>query len=353
MKLDFNKYQKIAVAIIVVLAVVITGTAVFVITSCCNKSDSNTVRTTNSKETTTVVKTTKVEEAVLYVKDEDGINLREKPDKSSKLIDTLAFGTKVISAGAEGEWSHVKVGNKVGYVKTIYLIDEKGFKKLEKKEKKAKAKTKSADGSGKVICIDPGHQSHQNSSGEPIGPGASQTKAKVSSGTSGVATGVPEYKLTLQVSKKLKSALTKQGYKVVMTRETNNVDISNSERAKVANNANADAFLRIHANGGGASANGIMTLCPTANNPYCSTIYSKSRKLSDCILKNMLKTTGANSAGVSEVDDMTGINWSKVPVTIVEMGYMSNAAEDKKMAQDSYQDKLVAGMVNGLADYFK
>lgn len=350
MKLNFNKYQRIAVAIIVAVAIVITGTAVFIVTS-CYKSDNKKVKSTSKKETTTVEETTKTKELVLYVKDAEGINLREKPDKSSELVDTLSFGTKVISDGAEGDWSHVKANKKEGYVKTIYLVDEEEFKKLEKKQKKEKVKT--ADGSGKVICIDPGHQTKQNQSGEPIGPGASQTKAKVSSGTSGVATGVPEYKLALKVSKKLKSALIQKGYKVVMTRETNGVDISNSERAQIANKANADAFLRIHANGGNPGDNGIMTLCPTANNPYCSKIYSKSRKLSDCILDNMLKTTGAKSAGVSEVDNMTGINWSKVPVTIVEMGYMSNAAEDKKMAKDSYQDKLVAGMVNGLADYFK
>ena len=67
-----------------------------------------------------------------------------------------------------------------------------------------------------LIAVDPGHQQYGNSEKEPIGPGASETKAKVAGGTSGVSTGMPEYELTLQVSLKLKEELQNRGYQVLM-----------------------------------------------------------------------------------------------------------------------------------------
>ena len=216
------------------------------------------------------------------------------------------------------------------------------------------AKTAQAEEKQKVIVIDAGHQTRAMSATEPIGPGSSQRKAKVTGGASGCVTHLPEYKLNLQVAKKLQKELVKRGYKVIMVRTKNNVRMSNVQRAKVANKYKADAFIRIHANrAGSASVKGALTIAPASNNRYMTKANRKaSQKLSKKVLKAMCKTTGAKNRGVMYTNSMTGINWCKVPVTIVEMGFMSNPSEDRKMAKASYQKKIVKGIADGIDNFF-
>lgn len=225
--------------------------------------------------------------------------------------------------------------------------------KAEKKQKETN-KAEVAEEESKLVVIDAGHQGKGDSSLEPIGPGAKQKKAKVASGTTGKWSKTPEYKLTLTVSKKLKTELEERGYTVKMIRTSHKVNISNAERAKKANKWKADAFIRIHANGStNSSVSGALTMAPANGNKYMSSSnVKKSQKLSKNIIKAFCKATGAKNQGVMKTNSMSGINWCKVPVTIVEMGYMTNKTEDLKMAKSSYQKKMVAGIADGLDKYF-
>ena len=205
-----------------------------------------------------------------------------------------------------------------------------------------------------LVVIDPGHQQYANTEQEPVGPGASETKIKVSGGTTGTATGVPEYELTLDIGLQLRDKLLERGYQVIMVRDTNEVDISNSERAEIANEADADVFIRLHANGSpDSSVTGAMTICQTPANPYNGDIYEQSRALSENILDSYIYKTGINRQYVWETDTMSGINWSEVPTTILEMGFMSNTGEDRSMQDDDMQQKMVEGIADGIDEYMK
>src|SRR5699024_5349617 len=206
---------------------------------------------------------------------------------------------------------------------------------------------------GRMVAIDAGHQSQGNPEQEPIGPGASETKAKVSSGTYGPASGLNEYELNLQVALKLRDELQARGYQVCMIRETNEVDISNRERAETAAAAGADILVRIHANGSeDPSVSGALTMAPSGENPYVGSLAPACQELSRDILDAFCAATGASSQGVYITDTMSGINWSTIPVTIVEMGYMTNAREDLNMASGEYQQLMAQGIANGIDAYF-
>lgn len=206
----------------------------------------------------------------------------------------------------------------------------------------------------KKVYIDPGHQSRANGGQEPVGPGSSSTKAKVTGGCCGVVTKIPEYKFTLTIGKKLKKALLAEGYDVAMSRTKNVVDISNVERAKKGNESGADICIRIHSDSiNDSSVRGVSVLYPSASNPYpIKKQAKKSKKLAKALITEYCAATGIKSRGIVVRNDLSGTNWSTIPTVLIECGFQSNPTEDRLLNDPDMQKKMVKGMVAGIDKYF-
>lgn len=156
--------------------------------------------------------------------------------------------------------------------------------------------------------------------------------------------GYRESDLNLQVAKKVESKLKSKGIDVKMSRSSD-IFYSLSERAEMANDYGADAFVSIHQNSAEAkSANGIET--------YYNRKKEEDRPLSNDIQKQVISQTGANNRGVKNAE-FTVLVKSKMISALVECGFITNELEVKKLSDSSYQDKLATGIANGIEEYLK
>jgi N-acetylmuramoyl-L-alanine amidase len=202
-----------------------------------------------------------------------------------------------------------------------------------------------------TVTIDAGHQAKADSSLEPVGPGASERKAKVAGGATGVNSHAPESLVNLQIATRLRDELRARGVTVVMVRETQDVSISNSARAAVANKAGSTLFIRLHCDGNGnRSLAGLSTLVP-ANNRWTAPILAPSTEAARMVHAATIAATGAKDRGVITRSDLSGFNWATVPTVLVEMGFLSNPEEDALLNSAAYQQKLAVGMADGIMQY--
>lgn len=205
---------------------------------------------------------------------------------------------------------------------------------------------------GKVIGIDPGHQTDEDTNLEPLLPDSERTKPRMTKGAVGVKTGVAECQVNLAVGLKLKAMLEEGGASVVMTRTTNDVNISNIERAQIMNQNGVDCWVRLHCDASSSErVNGAHGLIPSR--AYNADIYADSLRLAKQVMASFCAATGAADGGITALMDQTGFNWSDSPVVAVEMGYLSNAEDDVRLGLDSYQIACATGIYNGIVSYFQ
>ena len=207
-----------------------------------------------------------------------------------------------------------RIGEKV-YIVEIYVPSEISTVNLESRGAKSRGYYK--------VFIDAGHGGTD--------PGA-------------LGYGYRESDLNLQVAKKVESKLKSKGIDVKMSRSSD-IFYSLSERAEMANDYGADAFVSIHQNSAkDKSANGIET--------YYNRNKEEDKPLSNDIQTQVISQTGANNRGVKNAE-FTVLVKSKMISALVECGFITNELEVKKLSDSSYQDKLATGIANGIEEYLK
>ena len=238
---------------------------------------------------------------------------------------------------------------------------EKETSKIEKKttdeknnsSEKEENKSNNNDNSKITIVIDPGHSSTGNSGNEPVSPNSSTTKLKDGLGATGEFTNIPEHKTNMSVALLLKENLISRGYNVVLTKESVSESKSNIERAEVGNKNNANLVVRIHADScEDKSVNGASIHVP-AKNEYTSSFYDVSKSYGTKIINTYTKEVNIKNRGVIERNDLTGFNWSKVPVVLVEMGYLSNKEDDNFVSNTKNHPKIAKAIADGINKCFE
>ena len=206
---------------------------------------------------------------------------------------------------------------------------------------------------GITIGLDPGHQQRSDFNTEPIAPNEETRKAKSSSGTRGIVTGVYEYDINLKVALKLKKLLEQNGAAVAITRTTNNVNLSERTRAEYFNNQNVDLVILLHCNAADdAEVRGAFMLLPTRER---TSFYNENVLAATTILEQYCEVTGLSPRkrnGIAYSGTTTTFNWCTRPIICIEMGHLSNESEDLLLTNGTFQDKMAEGIYQGVYAYF-
>ncbi len=174
----------------------------------------------------------------------------------------------------------------------------------------------------KTIVLDPGHGGKD--------PGAMSQIAG------------QEKDIVLSISGILRDLLVEKGYQVRLTRDTD-VYIPLNERTQFAAEQEADLFISIHVNAStSASGSGIET--------YMESKSAESFRLAHAIQEQLIFATQAKDRGVKHAPFVVLIG-TRVPAVLIEVGFMSNPTEGRKLTTEDYQRQLAQAIVKGIEQY--
>ncbi|MBP3810965.1 MAG: N-acetylmuramoyl-L-alanine amidase [Clostridiales bacterium] len=181
------------------------------------------------------------------------------------------------------------------------------------------------DLTGLTVVIDPGHQETTDYEQELYASWLSATKPRCTCGTTGVVTETPEYDLTLQYSLIIRDYLEQCGANVILTRDANDVNISNQERAQIANVNGADVFIRIHADAAGDSAaSGVRVYTPDSGS-FTDTSPEYAEQLAELVAE----AEGLEVNAVRATSLYTGLNYANTLRSFqISLGFLSNSDDE-------------------------
>lgn len=155
-----------------------------------------------------------------------------------------------------------------------------------------------------------------------------------------------ESELNLQMAMKLQKKLEAKGVQVLMTRTDDEVTLSLAERAELANDHNADVFISIHQNSYTSSQiSGIEFFYKEGE--------AGSETLAGLFEKNIQSDGSIKSRGIKASGDLKVLRLSKGTAILIESGYLTNPAEEKNLLSDSYQDKLMGYIADGIMEFLE
>lgn len=166
-----------------------------------------------------------------------------------------------------------------------------------------------------------------------------------------------EAAVALAVAKRTRGLLLARGYRVAMTRTGTTFRYGNGgniARAQFCNRRHAALTIRIHADGSpDRSRHGVSTLYPAWHRGWTDDVYAASVRAAALVERAVVRSTGAADLGLSRRGDLTGFNWSNVPVVLVETGFLSNAAEGARLKTGSYQQRVALGLAAGAVAFLR
>jgi N-acetylmuramoyl-L-alanine amidase len=239
------------------------------------------------------------------------LNVRSEPNANAKVIGKLSLGNTVNVYEINGYWAKITYGNTSGYVHKSYL------------------KLKNVDGNvlrNRIIVVDAGHGGTD--------PGA-------------IGAGTNEKTVVLSVAQKLKEKLQSAGAKVIMTREDDTFKTL-AERVEIAKKHYAELFVSIHNNSASSSkAYGTETYYDTSTNPNGYESYLLAKEIQSQIVKN----ADMYNRGVKD-NRFYVIRNNDVPSVLVELGFISNSNDAKKLTSNYYQEIFAQSIYNGIVQYY-